>query len=775
MKSLLDRITDWLNLRTLAVILGGLMLVSPAAGPLGWLDDRLLAIGSRLAVVPGDDTDVSVVNLPGEEIGYLASDPASATRTLALLEQLLAREGTYVGLLLDRPVDLRPGLVPGGADQLAVLQRFWAQVSHPRLVVGKRGSEAALPPNPETVISSPGWASDYLRWLPSRLKPGLPVVDLLAGPVPTGEALFWPVQTRRRAIPLLYQNGEQVQAGFLLELYRRYQQTRQVEWQQFVSLTLATHSLPVSPNGEILPYVPSRYPASTLSDALATQPPQNVVLLNGMAGSSAGVLADTLARGFIAMNQLNYLYTPAWFVLAKIGLFGIAILYLVLGLARLSSSAGVFATSLLLVLVVVSQLGWQLVQKQWLPLGMLLQYLCLGHLLIFFWRRQKERALNLVAATHGARYQLGLQLFRDGRAEDALVVIRECRTSEAVLGLMYDIATQLERKRHYPAAVKTYQSIVARQKHFRDAQQKVETLISYSSGGAAGLLGGGDMAKTLMVSETTINKPVLGRYEIERELGRGAMGIVYLGRDPKISRQVAIKTLSYGQFNPAQLDEFKDRFFREAEAAGRLNHPNIVTIYDVGEEHDLAFIAMDYVEGDSLAANTGKNQLLPPAECFRIIATVADALAYAHEKNIIHRDIKPGNIMYQPQNATIKVADFGVARIVDNAKTNTGDILGSPLYMSPEQLQGNKVDFRTDIYSLGVTLYQLLTGVLPFDGDNLANLTYKIINEKHKGVREHKPALPGAITRIINRAMHKDPRKRYASASDLARALRALV
>src|SRR5690606_30180981 len=166
-----------------------------------------------------------------------------------------------------------------------------------------------------------------------------------------------------------------------------------------------------------------------------------------------------------------------------------------------------------------------------------------------------------------------------------------------------------------------------------------------------------------IISESSINKPVLGRYEIERELGRGAMGVVYLGRDPKIARQVAIKTLSYAQVEPSELDEFKQRFFREAEAAGRLNHPNIVTIYDVGEEHDLAFIAMDYVRGQPLSAFANEANLLPPVTVVKAIIEVADALEYAHNKQIIHRDIKPANIMYEPNTQHVKVTDFGVARI----------------------------------------------------------------------------------------------------------------
>jgi serine/threonine-protein kinase len=276
----------------------------------------------------------------------------------------------------------------------------------------------------------------------------------------------------------------------------------------------------------------------------------------------------------------------------------------------------------------------------------------------------------------------------------------------------------------------------------------------------------------MMLPEGDVNNPVLGRYEIERELGRGAMGVVYLGRDPKISRRVAIKTLNYAQFEPAQLSAVKNRFFREAEAAGRLDHPNIVTVYDVGEEHDLAYIAMDFVEGNALSAYVKSEKLLSPDVVYDVIAQVADALDYAHQQNIVHRDIKPGNIMYNPDSGQVKVADFGIARITDDSKTRTGDIMGSPLYMSPEQIKGNKVSGAADIYSLGVTLYQLLTGRVPFTSDSLANLTHQIINNKHKSVRELRPDLPSSATRITNKALQKDPLKRYESAAEMAEVLR---
>ena len=251
------------------------------------------------------------------------------------------------------------------------------------------------------------------------------------------------------------------------------------------------------------------------------------------------------------------------------------------------------------------------------------------------------------------------------------------------------------------------------------------------------------------------------------------MGAVFLGKDPKIGRTVAIKTLPLSkEFDTQQVEEVRGRFFREAETAGRLSHPNIVTIYDVGEEHDLAYIAMDYIEGSSLDAYTRPGYLLSIKEVFNVGIAVAEALEYAHEQSVVHRDIKPGNVMYNQDQGIIKVTDFGIACLTDNSRTMTGTVLGSPSYMSPEQLEGKRLDGRSDLFSLAVTLFQLFTGSLPFNAESMASLAYKIANEKPRSVRKIRADLPACLTRIINKALEKDPRNRYQTGADMADALK---
>lgn len=276
-----------------------------------------------------------------------------------------------------------------------------------------------------------------------------------------------------------------------------------------------------------------------------------------------------------------------------------------------------------------------------------------------------------------------------------------------------------------------------------------------------------DNLERTMVLESDLGKKYFGRYEVVRPLGRGAMGQVYLCRDPIISRDVAIKCLDYKRFPSSEIDRIKSRFHKEAEAAGRLNHPGIVSIFDMGEDENSSYIAMDYINGKTLDEHTTSESLLPVQEIFRIIERVALALDYAHSKGVVHRDIKPSNIIYSDSPFTVKIADFGVAKISDNSQTKVGSIIGSPFYMSPEQIRGEQATGASDIFSLGVTLYQLLCGELPFKVDNLASLTYEIINSEPKDVTKINLDLPLLSRDITRKALHKDPNGRYQSAKSM--------
>lgn len=260
----------------------------------------------------------------------------------------------------------------------------------------------------------------------------------------------------------------------------------------------------------------------------------------------------------------------------------------------------------------------------------------------------------------------------------------------------------------------------------------------------------------------------LGRYEILSELGQGAMGVVYKAVDPLIDRTVAIKTINLN-LSKDELADFEERFNREAKSAGRLNHPNIVTIYDVGRADHVAFMAMEYLEGRELKEIIASGEALQPDRVAEIIAQVADALAFAHDHGIVHRDIKPANIMVL-RNGSVKITDFGIAKMSSGSRTQIGIILGSPKYMSPEQVAGKPVDGRSDIFSLGAVLYELLTGKPAFGSrdSSLTTIMYQVLNEMPASPAGINPSIPLAFDYIVTRALAKAPEDRYQSAREMA-------
>src|SRR5690242_9637424 len=270
----------------------------------------------------------------------------------------------------------------------------------------------------------------------------------------------------------------------------------------------------------------------------------------------------------------------------------------------------------------------------------------------------------------------------------------------------------------------------------------------------------------------------LGRYKIERVLGKGAMGVVYEALDPKLHRKVAIKTILISQLDEETAKDFSMRFEREAHAVARLNHPNIVQVYDFGEEGGVAYLVMEFIRGNELrtALATGQNRVFDRAECVRIMCELLDALDFAHDAGVIHRDIKPANVMLDSQGRT-KLTDFGVARVTDADRTNAertqaGTMVGTPAYMSPEQIQGHRIDRRTDIFSAGIILYQFLTGQKPFTGEGAWTVAKKIIQDEPPTPSSLNVGVPREYDRIVAKALAKNPDDRFSTAKEFAVALK---
>ncbi|HYM11862.1 MAG TPA: protein kinase [Bryobacterales bacterium] len=267
----------------------------------------------------------------------------------------------------------------------------------------------------------------------------------------------------------------------------------------------------------------------------------------------------------------------------------------------------------------------------------------------------------------------------------------------------------------------------------------------------------------------------IGRYKVLSELGRGAMGVVYKAQDPTIGRMVAIKTIRLNDLaHPEEREQLRSRLFREAQSAGILSHPGIVTIYDIAEEASLAYIAMEFVEGQTLEKMLEQGTVDDAKYVVSVATQTAIALDYAHSKGIIHRDIKPGNIMVNNEGA-VKITDFGIARITSSKFTHTGTVMGTPSYMSPEQVRGAVVDGRSDMFSLSVVLYEMLTGQKPFSGDSITTVIFKIVSENPVPPKELNPSVGSKVNAVVMRALAKEPADRYQSCKEFAEALQLAV
>ena len=486
--------------------------------------------------------------------------------------------------------------------------------------------------------------------------------------------------------------------------------------------------------------------------------------------------AETIAHITSSILKEHFIVQPGWATWANPVVLVVLCLYLIFAMPSLSAGMAAFSTALLFLGLLGAEFVLLAGYAVWLPLVFPATLLLLGHLAITTKRFLMTEAGKIKADDESAETNrmMGLALQGQGQLDVAFDRFRRVPLGHDVMANLYNLALDFERKRQFNKAQAVYEHMAVFDADYKDLKVKHSRAKNLSE---TVMLGGGAThpGGTLVLPGGAVEKPMLGRYQVEKELGKGAMGVVYLGKDPKIGRVVAIKTLALSnEFEGDELVDARERFFREAETAGRLQHQHIVTIFDAGEEHDLAFIAMEFLKGSDLTDHAKAGHLLDVPIVLSIVARVAQALAYAHRQNVVHRDIKPANIMYELATDTVKVTDFGIARITDSSKTKTGLVLGTPSFMSPEQLAGKKVDGRSDLYSLGVTLFQLLTGVLPFRGESMTELMYKIANEEAPSVLLSRSDLPPQLAAVVASALNKSPEMRYQNGDQFARALQGV-
>ena len=500
-------------------------------------------------------------------------------------------------------------------------------------------------------------------------------------------------------------------------------------------------------------------------------------------GGSSLHASDVVAQTLVGLRVARSVTAPNWaHTLAWGAVVAMALVVVALPGLRTRVAWGVALG--LATLLVAMQWWWLQRALYMVPLLAAAAVVLWGQMLCSVWAALPKRTPGEVPqGSADAERMMALALHGRGELLQAFERFKLLPTSDALKENLYHLGKDSERKKDFALAKKVFKHLVHRDAEYKDARARyrhAKTHLLAQAGispghGAGSSFGEGASSLPASVQETLPRQKASGafaHYELKHELGKGAMGVVYQGRDLRSGRMVAIKTLALHQeFEGAALVDARERFFKEAEAAGRLKHPNIVTIDGSGEAQGLAYIAMEFVAGTDLTAFTQPPHLLPVAQVLAIGARVAGALDYAHAHHVVHRDVKPANIMWDPATDTVKVMDFGVARITDASKTRTGIVLGTPSFMSPEQLCGAKVDGRTDLYALGVTLFQLLTGALPLRAESMPELMHKIVHVPAPDVRTPRPDLPEAVATLVAKALNKRPEDRYQTGAQLAQAL----
>ncbi len=591
---------------------------------------------------------------------------------------------------------------------------------------------------------------------------------------------FFP-ETGSAVRPLVWQVGDRYWPDLATLLYARLTGSESITWIGGKGIRIGHNVVNTGIDGQVRPLFSSatgiapelsRFSLQELSLHDSPSAFKDKVVLIGTKDDP--VLHEALLT-VISLKSGAVFYTSIWELLIGKSVIGLVFLYLVFVLPRVRGSLGGVLSVFLVFVCLTIQLIVIITLDRWLPLTAPMLFVLFGHSVMVMRLKTENHFFRLEADVDKANRMLGTYQLERNEYDNAFKTLSKCNPTTEILEMLYKVGDFFEGHRKYNKAYDVFNYVNHSREDFKDSALRTQRLATFQEGGQSRANGLSLTTDSLVDPASDLKRPVLGRYEIERVLGKGAMGIVYLGKDPQIGRLVAIKTMSFPESFGSDLERVKKRFYREAESAGRLDHQNIITIYDMGEEETLAYIAMEYVPGKPLSEFTKEGDLLPIPVVFELIRQVAEALDYAHGLNVVHRDIKPGNLLYNEDKHLIKVTDFGIARIIDSTQTRTGTILGTPFYMAPEQLKGSRVDGRADIFSLGVTLFQLLTGRLPFAGEDIASLVYQITNTKQPSVRDLRPELPAAATRIINKALQKSPAKRYPSAKNMAESLAAAL
>ncbi len=641
-------------------------------------------------------------------------------------------------------------------------------------------------------------------------RPAYPLPEIASGPAASYTSIFVEsdISKKIRSVPLFTEANGLLIPTLAMQLYLRVNNMRlsDVTFTKEKKLSIAGSTLLTDKQLQVWPYFFPSNPNNrhavevvsyhdVLHEAISIDRLSGKIILLGMTVRGLAqavstpadisvpavmVVAETLA----SMLDDKIISSPAWASIVSAVLL-ILVTILLLWLSSQDMKARVIVTTVLVLILLGIEALFLLDVSIWLNMYPPVLLLLLGFLVTWLMGGVHKLAEKPTAVSGEVHRRVGLASQKRGELDAAFESFRKCPLDNSIMVMLFYLAQDFEANGRFDRAVAVYQYMDSFNPHFKDLQGKLEKARMMED---TVMIDESKISPAVSTAITSLNpteenesdpddQKVLGRYLVRQEIGKGAMGMVYQGTDPKINRTVAIKTLNLKrEFDEDEQENVLGRFFHEAEAAGRLHHPHIVTIYDAGEHNELAYIAMEFLTGSDLRVYTKKGTLLPPLTVVKIGMKLAGALFYAHSRDIVHRDIKAANVMYDPGTGQLKITDFGIARLTDSRRTKTGMVLGTPSSMSPEQLRGKKLDGRTDLYSLGVLMFQLLTGRLPYKAESLTQLMYKITNEPPPDLFALRPDLKengDCIREILDKLLQKEADDRYQDGKKLARDLLA--
>ena len=587
---------------------------------------------------------------------------------------------------------------------------------------------------------------------------------------------------------LVWRSGSKYYPSFIGQVIINYESLKSQQ-QSAASIILsaenklwyANHSYGFGYGGEIYAHglTPETTDYQRLLDSQATIG-NTIILVDDLSTGHSDAVAKTLS----SMINGEYLYSSLPILIFKyLLLLGLLFGIFRMGNISIKKQVAIFLSSIIVLFLLQS---FFVSQQLWLSLSLILSVSTISWILQLGYHSET----NLFVEQHHCRNELMAEaipvFYKTQNIEVLFPHLERSQPDINLIDSVYQIAIEAETHRNSSLAKRLHEWILGHNQRFSPSIERMTELAPSQNEGSQNeeseleqtLVIDPDGEKVTKQVSSILNVTNFGRYQVDGMLGKGAMGVVFQGVDPKINRYVAIKTLQLSdELDGQSLIDTKQRFFREAETAGNLSHANIVTIYDVGEQQQpnsnrtLGYIAMDLLTGAPLSEFIKKGKLLPPSLVYQLMIQITDALEYAHRQKVIHRDIKPANIIYDDDLQRGTLTDFGIAYMSDHSKTKTGTIMGSPYYMSPEQILGVKIDGRSDIFSLGVTFYQLLSGHLPFTGESIASVAFHITKTKHESVKKWNKKLPSSAARITNKAMHKEADKRYQTMQEFKQAL----